>query len=235
MTLRPTPAQAQFAYRVAFLFGSGLFVLSVLAGLSHEIVAKGRLPGLGEGMWLGATEAAARGDHRRAAREYKMIVFLNSSQFPLVMHAARGLALSGDVDAALDAFRHAERLRPRDAAIDLARGDLLRQHGHFDAAQRSFRNALEKVPDHAAALAGVGETFLDQDRYPDAIRYLTRSVAIRPSAAVHNSLGIAYALSGDPRRAVDEFERVSQLAPEFDVAANLARARAAARSSGARP
>lgn len=183
-----------------------------------------RPPGLSQDVLAGADRALARGERRVAAREYRMAVVLFPKEPALLLRVARGLMQLGDLDGAAAALDRAKPLAGRGLVL---RGHILRQKGQSQAALDVFARALSTDPNDPEAAAGLGDVLLDQDRYTEAIRYLTLSLERRPSGSVHNSLGIAHAMSGQLERAVEHFHEAAELDPGIPVAANLARARAA--------
>jgi eukaryotic-like serine/threonine-protein kinase len=100
----------------------------------------------------------------------------------------------------------------------------------FEAARKSFEQALKFDPDYAPALAGLshveGLYYRDLDSNPihlqRAEEYANRAIAIDPQVAeAHVALGQTYALRFDYSRASGEFREAVRLEPENSLAWDL--------------
>ncbi|MGA8145677.1 MAG: protein kinase [Candidatus Acidiferrales bacterium] len=100
----------------------------------------------------------------------------------------------------------------------------------FEAARKSFEQALKFDPDYAPALAGLshveGLYYRDLDSNPlhlqRAEEYAHRAIAIDPQLAeAHVALGQTYALHFDYSRAVPEFREAARLEPDNPLAWDL--------------
>lgn len=102
---------------------------------------------------------------------------------------------------------HAEGYDPRDARVpgapkdeatrSLRRGLVLLESGQFEAARKSFREALEKDPQRAEAYNGVGVTFYARGDLREALAWYKRALEADPAFgdAFYN-MACAYALDG---------------------------------------
>lgn len=71
--------------------------------------------------------------------------------------------------------------------------ELERRQGNLDAAERLLREALDRRPDEAAALAAMGQIALSRRDYAQAVRYLDAALEAAPSAdALHVPLALAH-------------------------------------------
>jgi Flp pilus assembly protein TadD len=92
---------------------------------------------------------------------------------------------------------------------------------------------VSRDPRDDRAWAGLGEVWLEVDRYPDAVAAFSKSLEIEPrSAEVHNSLAIALNLQGRRGEALRHFRTAVALAPLAEFAANLEKAEAEAARGG---
>jgi Tfp pilus assembly protein PilF len=138
----------------------------------------------------------------------------------------------GDIEVALKHFRQALKIAPGylDARYNYATA--LRSDQDLAGAESEFKRLLRDYPRHPFAQNGLGDIYLDQHRFGDAIRRyrlaLRDSGFMNPSqeATVRNSLGIALVQSGRVSEAVEQFGRAVQLDPSLQTAReNLDRAR----------
>jgi Flp pilus assembly protein TadD len=78
----------------------------------------------------------------------------------------------------------------------------------------TLKAALANDPKNFDALVQLGDMYMDAAKFPQAIDYLERAVAVRDDANVRTDLGICYKQSGQPGSALAEFERAASLAPD---------------------
>jgi len=90
---------------------------------------------------------------------------------------------------------------------------------NYAQAEHYFLEALKLNPDFINALAGLGNMYIDQGRYNEAVVKLGRAVRKDPKVGkLHFELGRAYRGQGDMVQARAEFARVVQLAPDTSLA-----------------
>ncbi|MGH7126921.1 MAG: tetratricopeptide repeat protein [Planctomycetaceae bacterium] len=91
-----------------------------------------------------------------------------------------------------------------DATLGLARIDHLA--GRTADAERRFQEAIRLKPDDPQVLDSIGQFYVSQQRYPEAIDLLRRAAATAPNDATYRfHLAIALAKSGDLRGAMPHF------------------------------
>lgn len=82
------------------------------------------------------------------------------------------------------------------------------RNGRPNDAEALYRTLLDRDPDHAAALYGLGLLCLQQGRLDDAMRLTQRALARRPGwAEAHGNLGSALMALGRTREAAESFAR----------------------------
>ena len=220
-------------YPWAFRLGVVLAIGSWTGGVASFLASRGRLPGLTQSPLVEAESALAKGDAQKAIHEYRQAAAVGAGDFPLLLGAGEGLARAGDMPGALDAFAKAQALHPRSAELHTSLGWALFWRRRLDEALAQFEEALRRDPARARAHAGIGEVRLEQDRYAEAQAALLKSIALDPTdATVQNNLGITYALSGQPARAIEHFAIAARLSPSPEFSANLGRAQAALEAAG---
>jgi tetratricopeptide (TPR) repeat protein len=87
----------------------------------------------------------------------------------------------------------------------------------MEAVQRqlaTLKETIAKDPKNFEALVQLGDMYMDAAKFPQAIGFLERAVAVRDDANVRTDLGICYKQAGQPASALAEFEHAAALAPE---------------------
>jgi spermidine synthase len=139
---------------------------------------------------------------------------------------------------------------PHDVNARNSLGFIHWREGALDEAEREFRKAVEAKPDFAAAHFNLARVLMDQGNYDGAVakllevrdlsptRHMRRAIAAQlnivhllrklerepESVERHRALGIAYYNDGELLRAIREYRRAAELAPEDGgVLYNLAR------------
>ena len=223
-------------YPWAFRLGVVLASVSWTAATAAFLATRGRLPGLEQSALVEAESALSKGDAGKAIREYRQAAVVNGGDFRMLLGVGEGLARAGDMPEAMATFGKAQALRPPSIELQTSVGWALCWRRRFDEALTQFDQVLLRDPASARAYAGVGEVRLEQDRYAEAEVALLRSIALDPTdSTVQNSLGITYALSGQPAKAVEHFAIAVRLRPAPESTANLSRARAALEAAGRGP
>ena len=112
------------------------------------------------------------------------------------------------------------------AAVALARADIQTSEGRIEAAIASYRDVLEKAPDHVEARNKLGFALLQVGRIEEAQATLRRALDLQgDNATTHNNLGLVLAQSGHAPEAVSSFKRAVELQPDYAEAHyNLAHA-----------
>jgi tetratricopeptide (TPR) repeat protein len=93
------------------------------------------------------------------------------------------LALSGDREAAADAFRRAIALRPDDPDAHARLGGVLSEMGLFDAAIASCRTAIDLKPDHLASRIVLATSYRGAGRMQEAAATWREAIALDPDRA----------------------------------------------------
>ena len=193
-------------YRLAFRLGLLIAVACFVAGLAHVAVTEHRLPGL--------------------EMEYRGLAAVNSRDFDLLLQAAEGLVRAGDAPGGAELIGRAWAMNPGHPRVQTTLGWALYWTKKYDEAASRFESALRADPREVRAHAGLAEVRLEQRRYAEAEASLLRALELDPTiASAHNSLGVAYVLTGRPQRAVEEFGIAARLTPTPDILTNLERAR----------
>lgn len=119
-----------------------------------------------------------------------------------------------DPDAAIEAFRQAGALQPKDPEPRLSAGLLLEKANRFADAEEQYKQALTVDPSSEDALVGLANVYMRGKRYPEAEEYLRKVVTQRPNEAQpHIQLGRVLAADGKFDQAADELEAGLKIAP----------------------
>jgi len=118
-------------------------------------------------------------------------------------------------DQAIDAYKNAATLQPKDLEPHLSAGLLLEKQNRFADAEQEYKKALVIDPASGDALTGLANIYMRGDRYGDAAEVLRKLVAIRPNdAAAHMQLGRVLAAGGNTDAAIPELESAAKLEPK---------------------
>ena len=77
-----------------------------------------------------------------------------------------------------------------------------------------LKKQIEQNPNDFDALVQLGNMYMDVGKFPQAIDYFTRALAVREEPSVRTDLGICYKQSGQAAKARDEFARVASEQPD---------------------
>jgi tetratricopeptide (TPR) repeat protein len=150
----------------------------------------------------------------RAATQLKA-----SSGAPAEGHKRAWMALgrflaANKPDEAVNAFRQAAALDPRDSEIHLTVGELLEKQRHPVEAEKEYQEALEISPDSSDARTALTNLYMKQKQFSEAEELLKKLVAQHPSdAGPHLQLGRMLAISGKNEDAAAELEAGLKLDP----------------------
>jgi tetratricopeptide (TPR) repeat protein len=115
---------------------------------------------------------------------------------------------------AIDQFRTAVELRPKDTRFLLRYGEALYSDWQDADAEREYRAALELEPGNARAHFLLGELKFQQGQLTAALPLFRRAVELEPDfARAHEMLGSTYDLLGRYDEAIQRYKRAIEIAP----------------------
>lgn len=115
-------------------------------------------------------------------------------------------------DEAIEAYKQAAALQPKDPEAHLAAGALLEKENRFADAEAEYRQALAIDPNSADALIGLSNTYMRGQRFADAEEFLRKLVVLQPeNAAAHMQLGRVMAATGHNDAALAELQTALKL------------------------
>jgi tetratricopeptide (TPR) repeat protein len=95
--------------------------------------------------------------------------------------------------------------------------------GVVQAQLSALKATIEREPNNADALVQLGNLYMDAAKFPQAIDYYERAVALRDSPTVRTDLGICYKETGQLDRALEQFRRAtSSSSPQWQALYNEA-------------
>ena len=77
-----------------------------------------------------------------------------------------------------------------------------------------LKKQIEQNPNDFDALVQLGSMYMDVSKFPQAIDYFNRALAVREEPSVRTDLGICYKQSGQNAQARDAFRRVASEQPD---------------------
>jgi tetratricopeptide (TPR) repeat protein len=124
------------------------------------------------------------------------------------------LLASTKPDEALQAFRQAATLQPKDPEAHLSAGSIFEQQNKFSDAEQEYRQALALDPGSSDALVGLANIYMRGARFPEAEEFLRKVAAQRSNDAVPRiQLARVLAADGKNEDAIAEFQAALKLAP----------------------
>ncbi len=125
---------------------------------------------------------------------------------------AEGYALRQDVDAAVKEYQAALLLRPNEAAIHEALGELYLNNHTDEDAQRELERALALDPSRTHALYLLGSMYVQKRENEKALSYLERALRLQPDLTEASGLlGTAYVRLGQFANAIPKLEKAAPL------------------------
>ena len=171
----------------------------------------------------------AKNKHPGAEEFLRAATKLKPQSHPDEGHARAWLGLGhaleqSDPDAAIEAFRQASALQPKDPEPRLSAGLLLEKSNKFADAEEMYKQALAVDPSSEDALVGLANVYMRGKRYPEAEEYLRKVVVQRPNdAQPHVQLGRVLAAAGKFDEAAEELQVGLKIAPnDTDALSDLA-------------
>jgi Flp pilus assembly protein TadD len=139
---------------------------------------------------------------------------------------AQSLADTKNWTAALELYRKASTLSPKNEDLHFRMGVCHAALGQQDQAEREYREAIRLFPDFPEAHNNLGSLLVRQGHLEEGLSHLHTAIAGNPqNPKAHNNLGMALAKQGDLASAITEFEEASRLDPRSaEVWVNLANA-----------
>jgi tetratricopeptide (TPR) repeat protein len=136
----------------------------------------------------------------------------NPREFDALIADATRHSEAGRLEAAVEKYRAALRLRPHHAGVLHNLGVLEASAGRHSVALAAFDTALAVEPQYASAHYNRGAALQASGRLAEAIEAYARTIAIDPEHySAHRALGLAYLAAGQRGRAMDHLAHTYEL------------------------
>lgn len=142
-----------------------------------------------EAHYLLGEQAFSTKEFIQAANSFCKAIEINPSMQQAYLPAATALIRAGDRTEALATLKRAVYFFSENSDFHFYLGDLFAESGYYDQSIPSYQKALALKPDHAAALAGLGNSERHCGQTTAAVQHLTQAISINPDhAAWHSDL-----------------------------------------------
>ena len=146
---------------------------------------------------------------------YREILSLNAESAEADTLAGEALDELKDHQAAILQFRAAVKANPNEPEAHFGLGYLLWTHRQYDEAISEFQAELANAPDHAQALAYLGDAQIQLNHPELAPPLLEKALRLDPGLELaHLDLGVLYADAGRQNDALREMKEAARVAPD---------------------
>ncbi|HUQ31353.1 MAG TPA: tetratricopeptide repeat protein [Pyrinomonadaceae bacterium] len=196
--------------------GGRIVNLSIALRARGTAEAYSKIPKAARDLYSKGTEAAAKGDSKKAVEHLSGAV----AAYPEFPQALGELGVQylklGQPDKAAESLQAALKLTPGDMVARLNYGFALLSQKKFDEAEAELREVLKKNDAMPTAHMYLGITLMNQKKLDDAEAELTRAATSNSAevATAHRYLGGILWGKREYKRAADELETYLKLAPK---------------------
>jgi protein O-GlcNAc transferase len=125
----------------------------------------------------------------------------------------------GKLDAAVESYQQALRLKPDYAEVHYNLGNVLKKQGLLEAALESYQRALQFQPNYAQAHNNLGNIFQQQGLLDAALKSYQQALNIKPDyAQACDNLGNVFLQKGKLEEAVESFLAALKIKPNLPSA-----------------
>jgi protein O-GlcNAc transferase len=129
---------------------------------------------------------------------------------------------NGDLEAAIDSYKQAIKIKPDYAEAYNNMGIALKKKGDLKAAIDSYKHAIKIKPNYAGAYNNMGIALQDKGNLEAAIESYKQAIKIKPDYAdAYYNMGISLAEQGDLKAAIDSYKHAIKIKPDYDMACTL--------------
>ena len=145
---------------------------------------------------------------------YREILSLNAESAEADMLAGEAYDELKNDAGAIAEFQAAVKADPKAPDVHFGYGYLLWRGLKFSEAEKAFQSELDNNPEHALALAYLGDTEIQLHHSDQAVPHLEHALQIQPSVVIaHLDLGIIYEGQGRKDDAIRELKTAEKLSP----------------------
>lgn len=174
-------------------------------------------------MLIAAIRHHQAGELIEAEQLYRRILAINPqyTASPLLLadtHTNLGAALAaqGRIDEAIQHYRQALELNPRDVGAHSNFGSALAARGQTAEAIAHYQQALASNPNHGPTHNNLGNVLSDLDRTDEAMAHYKKALAINPNyAEALNNLGNTFRTRGHFDQALEHYNRAIAIRPDY--------------------
>lgn len=160
-----------------------------------------------------------------AGRDYLHALEVQNPQQQIQVTLAEGDLLSEhkQYEQAMALYNRALTEQPNDSNLLYARAMLAEKMDRLDLLELDLQTILEREPENATALNGLGYTLADRTtRHQEALGYIQRALQLRPQdPAVMDSMGWVLYRMGRHQEALRYLQAALKLADDAEIAAHL--------------
>jgi Tfp pilus assembly protein PilF len=121
---------------------------------------------------------------------------------------AEGFNLRDDTSAAIDGYQKALQMRPNEAELHEALGELFLKKKSYDEAQAELEASLRLDPSRARTLYLLGRLHVQKRENEQAVPYLEKALRYQPDMPeACGMLGTAYVRLGEDAKAIPQLEK----------------------------
>ena len=166
--------------------------------------------------------AVRRGDHLAALSAFKGAVEADPTFMRARLELAAGYIAEGQNDSAREVLLKAIDSDPKQALARRAYISVLVALQRIDEAIDATRGALKIAPDDPEVNGGLGILLLGQERYSEAVPYLSIAARYDASAGAQARLGFAYLRSGQIEKGTTILQKVAETDSDAMMLNNIA-------------
>ena len=123
---------------------------------------------------------------------------------------------TGDLEAAIDSYKQALKIKPDHADAYNNMGNALKAKGDLEAAIDSYKKALKIKPDYAEAYSNMGVALKAMGNIEAAIDSYKKALKIKPDyAEAYSNMGVALNDKGDSEEAINNFKQALKIKPDY--------------------
>ena len=214
------PGNYQAWFDLGFVYNAVGRTEDSIAAYRKSVAAKPDVfeSNLNLGLMLAKNKQPGAEDFLKAATRLKPLSHVEEGHGRAWLSLAR-LLDDTDPDQALEAYRQASALMPKDPEPRLSAGMLLEKQSKFADAEEQYKQVLTLDPSSQDALVGLANVYMRGQRFPQAEEYLRKVVSQRPNeAAPHIQLGRVLAADQKYDDAIAELQAGLKITPN-DVSA----------------
>jgi len=170
------------------------------------------------GLQLAKTSQPGAEEFLRAATRLKPATHVVEGQYRAWLALGNALAKSKPEEA-LDAYKRASALQPKETEPHFAAGMLFEQQNNYGEAEEEYKQALAIDPGSSEAVLGLANVYMRGRRFPEAEEYLRKLLKERPDqAVVEIQLGRVLAAEGKNDEAIAALQGGIKMAPGDETA-----------------